>query len=464
MNQKINWIVETGALVVVSLLPVCFDPFAHKVEILWRFEPIKVMFFQSVMLVVLIMVGALTLFDHCRYPLYKKTHPPISSYRMYDRNPLALFASLYMVVYVLSTVYSVDPRLSLWGAGWNPLGTITTLLAVLFFLLLAEAIHTRQQVHRIINALLVGSIPVTAYGIIQYLGLDPFNWISSALSPVCSTLGRSNFLGAYLAMIVPFVLWRISTVRGWKETSKYILILMLQVMCLLLTWARAALLSLLGGSLIFLVILAWQKQDKMLLALSACVLILGIYLLIFMNYTALPQLTSDRSQVVESSVIEVRAESVNHRLIIWRNTLSLIPSRWPLGYGPAAFELVFWSHFEYGSIYEGLDYVDDPHNLVLMHLMSVGILGLVLFLIHIIGFYKMMWETLIRTVDQDMGTVASALLGSGTAFLIQAQFNSSVIVLMVMFWLVLALGVSIYKMGELTEMKYVPEIKHRKIS
>jgi hypothetical protein len=61
-----------------------------------------------------------------------------------------------------------------------------------------------------------GSAPVVAHGLVQAAGLDPLDWHTDAASPVLSTLGRANFLGSYLVLVLPLTLRQALLARRWS--------------------------------------------------------------------------------------------------------------------------------------------------------------------------------------------------------------------------------------------------------
>lgn len=102
--------------------------------------------------------------------------------------------------------------------GSTSLGAVNVLSLVLLFLLAASALRSHRQMERLVSALIVGSVPVALYGWVQVLMWDPLDWSGGSLSPVHSTAGYSLYLGAYLAMVIPFTLVR--TVSGSTTDSK----------------------------------------------------------------------------------------------------------------------------------------------------------------------------------------------------------------------------------------------------
>jgi O-antigen ligase len=424
---------------VAVLLPLAFNPYATL-----PFEPFKVLLFQGIT----VGVAATALgfsFLRLRYASPPRPRRAWSEgIALLSTHPLALPALTYAFAYGLATTTSINPRLSLWGAS-DRHGALTIASTLVFFLLVSSALRAQKQVERVITVLLLGSVPIALYGVAQHLGLDPINWITDSVSPVLSTMGRSNFLGAYLAMVLPFSLSRILRPVDGTQRLRYTIILLLQMSCLLLTQARAAWLGFTVGCLLFLALLARRWRSWPLVASFMFVLVAGSLFFVRMSGAVAANAT-EVSQSQAPSFSELREASADRRIIIWQNTLRLIPARWLLGYGPETYLSVFSSHHPPGTLYDGKDaLVDDPHNLLLDQLMAVGVVGFLAFVWTIVRFYRVALRTFGREKNRWGETTVAAILASATAFLVQAQFTPDVIVLVVLFWLVLALGVVVHR-------------------
>jgi O-antigen ligase len=432
---------EAGGLSVALLLPLWFHPWQQP-----AFEPAKVLLFRSI--VAIMATAALTAWmieRRSRYPNGTMVASRFARWRA--RNPLFWPALAFVAAHLLATLVAVKPMLSLWGPPDNPQGLVTTLCTVAFFLLLAAGLRTQAQFERMVTALVLGSVPVVVYGLSQFASLDPLPWITDSVSPVLSTMGRSNFLGAYLAMVIPFTLLRIADERTDRRQARYGLVLALQVLCLWLTLARAAWLAFLAGALLFLGLLAQRRHSRTLASLVIVVALLGLALYAAMNVTALPRWGRPTIETHSGSGMpfaDLRAASVNARLTIWKTTLGLVRERWLLGYGPEQFPAVFAAHYPPElTRFEGPQVmVDDPHNLFLDQLMAAGVVGLAALFGVLSGFYRMAVAAWRRCRDRYDENALAALMAAATAFLVQAQFNPDVIVLSVLFWLMLALGVA----------------------
>lgn len=434
-----------GGLAAALLLPLCFNPYARV-----PFEPAKIALFWAITAgMALAWLGSKGLSWRER----RSIAAAAAAAQPARRPPLLVHVALvYAAVVLLATVASVDRRLSLWGTADNPRGASTILASVLFFLLLVDVLRRPAQVTRLIKALILASVPVVFYGFVQALGLDPLPWISDSVSPVHATLGRSNFLGAYLAMVAPWTLAMIVLGSRYGEDVhstggaaawRFGLILCLQVACLALTLARGAWLGLTVGCVGFLVLLAIRWRERRYWLAAALALAIGVVVFAAQTFVRLPA-GGQQAAAAGMSYPELRVESAWRRSVIWQHALSLVPQRWPLGYGPATFEQVFSSRYPPGTLYQGADaVVDDPHNLLLERLLATGVLGLAAYTGVIATFYATGLVLLRRSSNRRHDTLLAAALAAVAAYLTQALFNPDVIVLSMLFWLALAVIVAL---------------------
>jgi hypothetical protein len=176
----INRVLMGGGLLVALFLPLTFNPLAPL-----PFEPAKVLFFRGV---VAGMVACVLLLGGGRGSREAFMR------RFWADNPLIMPVLLYGFVYLLATFVSVKPQDSLWGLS-DKHGTLTTLCGLLFFLLMAGTLRTRKQVEVSITALLLGSVPISFYGLLQFLALDPLDWVTDSVSPSSLPWGAQTIWG-----------------------------------------------------------------------------------------------------------------------------------------------------------------------------------------------------------------------------------------------------------------------------
>ena len=271
------------------LLPLAFNPFATQPS-----EAVKAAVLQAITISMVIACIVSTLQKRTT-----QSGSPLSGGRSLAAsswltdNVLVIPVLVYAGVYCVATITSIEPRQSFWGMSTRQ-GTLTVMYLVIFFILIAGALRSSAQVERLITTLIVVSVPVAMYGWLQYLGLDPLDWDTTSLSPVHSTVGYSLYLGAFLAMLIPFTLYRVfgDAAHGIKRSFPYLIILVLQVMCLLFTLSRGAWLGLLGGVTVFFWLMTYRWRRRRLFIFSVVVLIVGGFMLFSMNQgSVLPSFT-----------------------------------------------------------------------------------------------------------------------------------------------------------------------------
>ncbi len=380
-----RWL-ERGGWLVAFFLPLFFNPLALNDP----FESGKVLLFQ---LIVLGMIGV-------------AVWPGEGKARWWRGNPLAAPVVVYGVIVGLATAVSIDIRASLWGDAY-PHGALLTLAVLLFFFLLTTALQEQRQVEQLIRVILISSVPVSLYGIIQFIGLDPLVWSHDSVSPVHATLGRSLYLGGYLAMVIPFTLLHLIQHHSANQRRRQIafgIILGLQVSCLFFTLARGAWLGFLGSMVLFAALLARRRRFWLGgLALFLIVGVVGLAVISQRGWMVFPTLQTG------PDLGRIRAFSDSARLSTWADALVLIPGRWPLGYGPETYATAVQQHL---GIITGpyTRHLPDPHNLLLYLATAVGLPGLLAFLWMNGRFYALLLARFRQTSRTDTRLLLAAIL------------------------------------------------------
>jgi putative inorganic carbon (HCO3(-)) transporter len=351
--------------------------------------------------------------------------------------PVLAFGS----VTTLATLASVNPRASLWGAYNRQQGLLTLAAYLGLFLFTATNLRTRTQIRRLLAVIAWGSSPVVLYGLAQAVGADLLDWRTDAASPVLSTIGRANFLGSYLVIVIPLTVGRTMLARRrWS----YVLLLIGQATCLTLTQARGAWIGL--GTAVVAGLLAWAlaTRDRRPALIALLLLILAAAFVMLLNLpegplTALAHIPGlDRV----AALVHTGEGSTAARLTVWRTTLPLIAARPWLGYGPETMRPVFARVFPPQLVYyQGRHtHVDRAHNLWLDLGMSSGLVGIVAFVALIAGFSRLAWRGLRNDRDRWQKTIWAALAAVVAGHLVDLQFSFDLTASATIFWLALALG------------------------
>lgn len=428
MNQQIETsvkpnltdsLLEVGWLLVAILTPLAINLWAKQ-----PFDPPKAVLLRSLVW----MMAGLWLVDNLL-----AWRPP---WRELENNPLLWPVLAVAAVQILATALAVDRNLSLWGNYERSQGILTLLSYLLLFLIVSARLRTLAQARRLVVAMAATGIPLAGIGLAQTLGWDPVGLISDARSLAYATLGRSNFLGAYLAMLLPLTLTLVLIAhRHWQRLAGIGLVAG-QLIMIALTLARGAWLAAAVAVAVFGLLWLWPRLDLRWRKLAAA--------------GGLVALTGGLAGMLW---LGSEGGSTAARLAIWRATLDLIARRPLLGYGPDSLGLIFPRVYPPQLVYyqgRGLA-VDRAHNLFLDWTVTTGGLGLLAGLALLATFFIAGWRAIMQTIETErrallvacLAAVAGSVAGNLVSFDVTATATTT--------WLLMALTVTLARPARQTE-------------
>ncbi len=251
-SKLVQWsdrLLEAGWLLGITITPVFFNVYSSRV-----FEPDKLTTLRSLATVVAViwLVRFVEVRLHHEKPL-----------RFTWRTPMVAAALGMMLVYLISSAFSLVPYTSLVGSYQRLQGTYTLFGYLVIFFALLTTLRTREQLSRLLTVLIVNSVPVALYGIIQHNGLDPLPWAGDVQSRVASNMGNAIFVAAYLIMIVPVTAARLvesfrdimtreeTRISDILRASAYIFILAVQLLTIWYSRSRGPWLGIAVGGFLF---------------------------------------------------------------------------------------------------------------------------------------------------------------------------------------------------------------------
>jgi len=227
-------VIEAGWLMAAMAVPLFFNIYSSRV-----FEPDKLALLRSIALVMCLAWAIKALEGGGTRERVKGLFSL----------PLVIPALILVGVYLLTTATSIVPRVSLWGSYQRLQGSYTTLSYVVIFFLTLLTLKSRRQLDRLVTVMVIVSLPVALYGIVQHFKLDPLPWVGDVTYRVASSMGNSIFVAAYLIMVVPLTLgtfvstfqtfWEKAspsakeTIISFRQRGGYIFLLLLQALALL---------------------------------------------------------------------------------------------------------------------------------------------------------------------------------------------------------------------------------------
>jgi tetratricopeptide (TPR) repeat protein len=203
--------------------------------------------------------------------------------------PVAVLAAGLAAVYVLSSIFSLEPALSWLGNYTRAQGTVVFLCYVIMFGVVLSELRTREQINRILYSLVAGSVPIGLYAILQHLGADPLRWSNPIAGRPSASMGNPIFLGAYLAMVIPLAFGLVmGAVRRARRAGKRIqgyaalicsgAVLALDAFALFVTKSRGPALGLAAAAYVcmFLWLVLERNTGKQSFAARAAAVVLGL--------------------------------------------------------------------------------------------------------------------------------------------------------------------------------------------
>ena len=178
------------------------------------------------------------------------------------RDPLGAAILLFLVSSIASTVISIRPDMSVFGAAqYYAAGLKTAFGTSALYFASRSLASDKRWLWRVACAAAAALAIATIYALLQYAHLDPIAWNPSAefggMPRWPGTLAHANHLGTYIAMAVPLVLW-----LGRRATSRWaqgvcVALVLLSLAILAATLSRGAWVGFAVGSVVY-VLLAWR--------------------------------------------------------------------------------------------------------------------------------------------------------------------------------------------------------------
>ena len=436
MREKIEklseLLVEISVLAIVFLVPLFFS------WSFWSFEAFEIN--KIVLFRCLLILGCL--FYFLKVLLKGSLDIPRKKY-------LFIFLFFLLISFFASSFLSGSQDLSLWGKYGREQGLYSLISYVIFLLLLAFYLRDLKQVKRILLAIMLSSLAVCLYGGAQFLGLDYINWQEPATKTgrIFSTLGQPNFLGHFLIMTIPLIMYFLLFVarKKWIKLLSFILFL-LNIFCLISTYSRAAWIGFALSFFIFLIGVLFLKNKKISAILTFLIVSLALILTLFLSYSGQIR-TPDKDDALWVRRIlgsfEIDSGSVNLRLAYWKAGLNEIKSmplpRLFFGYGPDSLGDVYLKNYDTSwAIYESLP-PDRSHNFLLDIIISFGLFGSLVWVFFVIYVAKRVQLFFKRKKDETERFFVFAILISFFAYFCNNLFSFSATTHLVYFYLLLAI-------------------------
>ncbi len=428
ISRYCDGLMEAAWLAAIIAVPVFFNVYSSRI-----FEPDKIAFLRSIALII---VGAwivkLVNEGGIRWEHLK---PHGSTLKFITKFPLITVVIALATLYIVSTIFSVTWRVSLLGSYQRLQGTYTTLSYLIIFASMLANIRSRAQVERLITTIVLASLPVTMYGILQRNIRDPIPWGGDTSLRIAANLGNSIFVAAYLIMVFPLTVGRIVQSFGtilkderylWSEVARatvYVITASLQLIAIYMSGSRGPALGLMaGGFFTFLLLSVYWGKRWLTFIILAGTFFVSIFLISF-NISGGPFEKLRESPAIGrfGLLLDPESNSALVRKFIWQGAADLVlphePLEYPdgdidifnvirpiIGYGPESMYVAYNQFYipELAQVEKRNASPDRSHNETWDALVITGILGILIYLtlFTLIFYYGLKWLGLISNETQ----------------------------------------------------------------
>lgn len=303
--------------------------------------------------------------------------------------------------------------------------SVSLLLTGLCLVLLVVTTHTPDDLRSTARAVALSGTGVALLGILQYVGHSPFDFPSAGLPS--STLGFRNIAAMVAVQSLPFACYLV--IDTPRQTGRIAgLGVGILVGFLILTRTRGAWVGGLGGFVVVVLLILLFRRD-LLPSLKSRLRYLAVAFIVAVACASLPsgltkrgpQSIDEKKDTLTRALASFDAGGDRGRLTVWANTLKMIEQQPLAGVGAGNWDV----HY---PLYDGGDTVtfrnapERPHNLFLLILSELGVVGLLLWLTTLALIYRSAWSAL-RKRRHSTPWLSLAAIWSLTAILGHACFS-----------------------------------------
>ena len=299
------------------------------------------------------------------------------NYRKYRPkfNLALILVLIFLAVNLLAGIFGLDFYKSFWSNFERLEGIIGLIYLTVYLFLLLNFFKTKKDWLLNLRLVLAVSLLVSLYGLAQKFSLLPV--FESGVDRISSTIGNAAFLAGFLLLAIGLGIYYYVNEENKKYKYFALFACGVNLLVLLLTATRGAILGLVIGGLFWLILNVIFSQGKL-----KKYSIIALIILLFASsgfYLARRSLAkSSIAAVSRLATISIADPTVSNRLLVWQMPLKEFKLRPWLGAGLENFNIIYNKYFT-PRISE--DWFDRTHNVYLDQLAANGLAGLIIYLI-----------------------------------------------------------------------------------
>ncbi|MFH1897849.1 MAG: tetratricopeptide repeat protein [Candidatus Desantisbacteria bacterium] len=467
MNTKsiVKWcdlLIVIGIFIMVFAVPLFFDIHLYST---FDLSKVGMMFFITLILLALWLIKMVTLRD------FRSV-----------RTPLDFVVFAFMASNIASTIFSINPAMSLFGCYKRYEGLLAITCYIVIYFLTVNFIKTKRQVLGILSSVFIVGTISGGYALVQHFGMDPLSWESFNPWRIISFFGNPVFYTVYalIACLIGLGLYmylgkdeierpKPSVVqKAKKKKTEKVKVQVSQSttsplygnigrsiivgIALFFTYwgfalgnTRGCYLGLFGGGIMLFCLIGkklLQIDKKKLIILGIGLFALFFYYNImvkessviarFAGLFAKSENISQLSSTEKAAQLKMPIMGVNivmpWRIFIWRSAIETIKDYPIFGTGPDTMGLVFPMYLKKIFPKDGkgpIEFEDRCHQDFLDHFVARGTIGAFIYIWGIICFFMLIWKFYRHSTLAGRSIILS-LGASILGYIIQNQVSFSV--------------------------------------
>ena len=369
-----------------------------------------------------------------------------------EKRKLDIFDYIFYILVItslISSIFSLDKSIAFLGKEYRHEGFLTIFSYYLIFINIKNYCN-KKDINKFINIIIWFTIFNCLYALLQVytdfsfiLRYGPNKQMASGI------LCNPNFFGSLITTVLSIVSTKLLIE---KINIKNILIFILLLICLINCQSTGPFIAYIITSLfmiIYLIIIKKINIKNIVIYILTVVIVISSVLfinneLVKLKTCELCELNNTSEEVNNS---ESQKDISNGRFDIWKNSLNIVKDNYLVGVGYDNFHLAYYEGVNLNEVYfatiDGVyqpvrKYVvmyDNAHNIYLHKLISVGILG-------IIPYLLLCLLTFINGL-KNKDNLSIILLGGFIAYSIQAFSNIDVIQVAPIYYVIIGLILSV---------------------
>ena len=371
---------------------------------------------------------------------------------------------------VLSTIFSVDLRTSLLGYYSRFNGGLFSIICYVVLYWAFVSNMNRLKALKSIYFLLLSSLIVSVYAVLERLGIDKNLWVQDVQNRVFSTLGQPNWLASWIVAIIP-VTWALSLKEkfGSKRFWIYFPLSLLLFSVLLFTKSRSGILGFIFADFIFWIYILIRYKKEFLVKSIVCNLSFALLILLVGTVwtPSLKNLITHKpttQTAVQGPALETGGtESGVIRKIVWEGALRVWGHYPIMGSGVETFAFSYYGFRpqEHNLVSEWDFLYNKAHNEYLNFAATTGTLGLLSHL-SLIFFAILLFVKKIKSGQEKINILPLSLLTGFASLLITNFFGFSTVSTQIEFFLFPAMAVSLSVLPKAKDSKKINNLDNNR--